>query len=92
VSEFRQILSSDQTAHLDSFSSKIPTADDILQLTDDLTRANASRKSHVFASRLQGLLGSVQQYYTIIDMCAGPIQISAVIWGSIKLVLLVRSQ
>lgn len=91
VSEFRQILSSDQTTQLDSFSSNTPTADDILQLTDDITKANAGRKSHIFASRLKGLLGSVQQYCTIVNTCAGPNQIPAVVWGSIKLVLLVSS-
>ena len=92
LAEFRQILSSDQTAQLSSFSSKTPTADDIVQLTDDIMKANAGRKSRILASRAQGLLCSVQQYCTIVDMCAGPNQIAALVWGSIKLVLLVRNQ
>jgi hypothetical protein len=91
LAEFRQILSSDQTAQLSSFSSNTPTADDIVQLTDDIMKANAGRKSRILASRVQGLLSSVQQYCTIVDTCAGPNQIAALVWGSIKLVLLVRN-
>jgi predicted metal-binding protein len=91
VAEFRQILSSDQTAQLSSFSSDTPTADDIVQLTDDIMKANAGRKSRILASRVQELLRSVQQYCTIVDTYAGPNQIAALVWGSIKLVLLVRN-
>ena len=89
MSEFRQILSSDQIAQLTSFSSNTPTADDVVRLTDDLMEANAGRKSRIFASRVQGLLSSVQQYCTIVDTYAGSNQIAALVWGSIKLVLLV---
>lgn len=87
LSEFRQILSPDQIAQLTS--SNTPTADDVVQLTDDIMEANAGRKSRIFASRVQGLLSPVQQYCTIIDTCAGSNQIAALVWGSIKLVLLV---
>ena len=91
LSEFRRSLSSDQTAQLDSFSSNTPTTDDVVHLTDDIVKKNADRKSRIFASRVQGLLSSVQQYCTVVDMYAGPNQIAALIWGSIKLVLLVRA-
>ena len=91
LAEFRQILSSDQTAQLSSFSNNTPTADDIVQLMDDIMKANADRKSRILASRVQGLLRSVQQYCTIVDTYAGPNQIAALVWGSIKLVLLVRN-
>ncbi|KAF2785963.1 hypothetical protein K505DRAFT_344213, partial [Melanomma pulvis-pyrius CBS 109.77] len=91
LDEFQQLLSSDQTTQLASFSGNAPTADDVVRLTDQVTQANASRKSRIFATRTQGLLGSVQQYCTIIDTCVGPNQIAALVWGSIKLVLLVSS-
>ncbi|KAF2803796.1 uncharacterized protein BDZ99DRAFT_163042 [Mytilinidion resinicola] len=91
LDEFHQVLSLDQTAQLVSSSSHAPTADDVVQLTEQVTRANASRKSRLFATRIQGLLGSVQQYCTVIDTCAGPNQIAALVWGSIKLVILVSS-
>ncbi|KAF2270530.1 hypothetical protein CC78DRAFT_573824 [Lojkania enalia] len=91
LDEFQQVLSPDQTAQLRSFSSHAPTADDVVRLTQQVIQANASRKSRLFASRLQGLLSSVQQYCMIIDTCVGPNQIAALVWGSIKLVLLVSS-
>ncbi|KAF3027915.1 hypothetical protein E8E12_000178 [Didymella heteroderae] len=53
--------------------------------------SNASRKSRIFASRLHGLLGSVQQYCNIVDTCVGPNQIASLVWGSIKLVILTSS-
>ncbi|CAI6270740.1 unnamed protein product [Periconia digitata] len=85
---FQQILTADQTAQLRSFSSPAPTPDDVVNLTKKIIEANASRKSHLFASRLQGFLSSIQQYCKIIDTCAGPNQIAALVWGGIKLVLL----
>ena len=89
LEEFRQILTPDQTAQLVSSLSHTPTADDVVRLTDQVTRANAHRKSRIFANRIQGLLGSVQQYCTIIDTCVGPNQTAALVWGSIKVFLLV---
>ncbi|KAH8712110.1 hypothetical protein GQ44DRAFT_661085 [Phaeosphaeriaceae sp. PMI808] len=91
LDEFQQVLSPDQTTQLISFLSHAPTAADVVQLTEQVTRANATRKSRLFATRIHGLLGSVQQYCTIIDTCVGPNQIAALVWGSIKLVLLVSS-
>lgn len=89
LSAFQQILTADQTTQLHSFSSPVPTPDDVVRLTEQITEANADRKSRLFASRLQGFLKSVQQYCNIIDTCAGPNQIAALVWGSVKLVLLV---
>src|SRR2546423_15437310 len=91
LAEFRQILSPDQTAQLSLFSNNTPTADDVVQLTDDIMKANAGRTSRILASRVQGLLNSVQQYCTIVDTYAGPNQIAALVWGNIKLVLLIRN-
>jgi hypothetical protein len=89
LGEFQQVLTPEQTAQLNSYSNHAPTAADVVRLTDQVTQSNANRKSRVFASRLQGLLGSIQQYCNIIDTCAGPNQIAALVWGSIKLVILV---
>jgi hypothetical protein len=86
---FQQILTADQTAQLRTFSSPAPTPDDVVRLTEQITEANATRKSRLFAKRLQGFLSSIQQYSNIIDTCVGPNQIAALVWGGIKLVLLV---
>ncbi|KAF2624033.1 hypothetical protein BU25DRAFT_493930 [Macroventuria anomochaeta] len=91
LDEFQQTLTPDQTAQLKSYSNHAPTPNDVVSLTDQVIQANASRKTHIFASRLQGLLGSIQQYCNIIDTCVGPNQIAALVWGSIKLVILTSS-
>ncbi|PSN61265.1 hypothetical protein BS50DRAFT_157349 [Corynespora cassiicola Philippines] len=91
LDEFQQILTQDQKAQLKSYSSHTPTPKDIVSLTDHVHQSNSSRKSHVFASRLQGLLGSVQQYCNIVDTCAGPNQIAALVWGGIKVLILAFS-
>ncbi|KAF2732168.1 hypothetical protein EJ04DRAFT_608906, partial [Polyplosphaeria fusca] len=69
LDEFRQFLTSEQIAQLASSSSNAPTADDVARLTEQITRSNADRKSRLFATRIQGLLRSIQQYCTIIDTC-----------------------
>jgi hypothetical protein len=89
LNEFRQALTPDQTDQLISSLSHPPTADDVVRLTEQVTRPNAGRKSRLFATRIQGLLESVQQYRNIIDTCTGPNQIAALVWGGLKLVLLV---
>ncbi|CAN9448759.1 unnamed protein product [Alternaria alternata] len=91
IDEFQRILTPDQTARLKSYSNHAPTPNDVVSLTDHVIQSNASRKSHIFASRLHGLLGSVQQYCNIVDTCVGPNQIASLVWGSIKLVILTSS-
>jgi hypothetical protein len=90
VSEFRRCLSPDQDAQLASTASNTPRAEDVLQLTDEIFEKNSDRKSRVFASRVQGLLSSVQQYCTIVDTCTGPNQTAALVWGCVKLFILVN--
>src|ERR1700753_4010560 len=89
LGEFQKVLSPDQTAQLSLFSDNEPTAEDIVRITDQITKTNAGRKSRVFASRVQGFLSSIQQYCAIIDTAAGPNQIPGLIWASVKLVILV---
>ena len=92
LSEFQRNLSPDQLTQLSSLQSYTPTADDfdVLSLTTDIVAKNSDRKSRFFASRVQPLLVSIQQYCTVLDTYAGSHPIVALVWGSIKLVLLVR--
>jgi len=83
------MLSTEQAAQLASFSSSPPTPEDVVQFTEQITKGNQNRKSNIFAARVQGLLYSVQQYSSIIDICTGPNQIAALVWGGVKLVILV---
>lgn len=86
---FKHMLSTEQATKLAAFSSSAPTPEDVLRLTTEITTANRDRKSRIYASRIQGILSSVQQYSSVIDVCTGPNQIAALVWGSVKLVILV---
>ena len=83
------MLSPDQAVQLASFSSAPPTPDDVVQFIGQITEVNKTRKSNVFAGRIQPLLSSVQQYSSALDVCAGSHPAAGLAWGSVKLVLLV---
>ena len=83
------MLSTEQRTQLASFSSSPPTPEDVIQFTEQITKGNQNRKSNICAARVQELLYSVQQYSSIIDICVGPNQIASLIWGGVKLVILV---
>ncbi|KAI9773765.1 MAG: hypothetical protein M1839_001997 [Geoglossum umbratile] len=88
LSEFQSGLSPEQEARFASITSNTPGTGDVLLLTNEVIEKTSHRKSRIFASRIQGLLSSVQQYCTIVDTCAGPNQMGALVWGSVKLVIL----
>ena len=89
LNEFQHMLSTEQRTQLASFSSSPPTPEDVVQFTTQITKANQNRKSSIYAARVQGLLYSVQQYSSIIDTCVSSNQIAALVWGGVKLVILV---
>ena len=91
LSEFQRGLSPEQKSQLASLANNIPRAEDVLRLTDEIIEKHSDRKSRIFASRVQGLLSSVQQYCTIVDTCTGPNQTASLVWGSVKLVILVNT-
>jgi hypothetical protein len=83
------MLSPEQADQLASFSSSPPTPEDVVQFTEQITSGNKTRKSNIFAGRIQPFLYSVQQYSSIIDTCAASNTTAALAWGGVKLVLLV---
>ena len=83
------MLSPEQATQLASFSSSPPTPDDVVQFTEQITKGNKTRKSNIFAARVQEFLYSVQQYSSIIYICAGSNTTASLVWGGVKLVLLV---
>ena len=87
---FQDSLTSEQVTQLTAFSSALPGVEDVLHLTKKINEQNSHRKSRVFVTRIQGLLDFTQQYCSIIDTCAGSNQISALVWGTIKLFVLVN--
>ena len=69
-----------------------PAVSDVISLTDKVNKKDSSRKSRDWAQRTRGILESVQQYSAVVDtfVQANP-AISALVWGSIKFVILVAS-
>jgi len=89
LDQFQSTLSQDQKTHLQNISS-IPDANAVITFTMRLDSDNAKRKSRCVASRLHTLLESVQQFSVIVDtFVSSDPRVAALVWGSIKLALLV---
>ena len=60
--------------------------------TAELDAENAKRKTRSIASRLIKILGSIQQFSGVIGtLVSSHPAVAALLWGSVKLMLLVRS-
>ena len=88
LKQFQDCLTPDQRDQFRAIGS--PTVADIVSLTDEVNEKDSSRKSRVWAQRTRVILESVQQYSAVVDTFAqaNP-AISALVWGSIKFVILV---
>ena len=88
LEQFQDCLTPDQQDQFRVVST--PTVADIVSLTDEINKKDSGRKSRVWAQRTRGILKSVQQYSAVVDtfVQANP-AISALVWGSIKVVILV---
>lgn len=91
LDEFRQNLSPEQKTEFESTANQVPTAEAVLLLTDDIKKKNSTRKSHVLADRMRPVLESAQQYSTIVDTASSANPIAALVWSSIKIVVLVMT-
>lgn len=89
--EFRQNLSSEQKIEFESAANHVPDPEAVLLLTDEINKKCSSRKSHVLASRMHGVLEAVQQYSTIADTASSAHPIAALCWSSIKIVVQVMA-
>jgi len=90
LDEFQRNLSPDQKKDFDLIASSTPTVKDVVTFTQEIDQKNSWRKSRIMANRMSGVLQSVQQYCAIIDtfIQSNP-GIAALVWGSIKFVILV---
>ncbi|KAF8251991.1 hypothetical protein K440DRAFT_537765, partial [Wilcoxina mikolae CBS 423.85] len=90
LDEFQHNLSPDQKNEFNSIASSIPTANDVVLFTEEIDKKNLGRKSRIMANYISGVLESVQQYCAIIDtfVQSNP-GIAALVWGSVKFVILV---
>ncbi|KAF8241688.1 hypothetical protein K440DRAFT_591719, partial [Wilcoxina mikolae CBS 423.85] len=92
LDEFQRSLSPDQKKDFDLITSSTPTAKDVVAFTQEIDQKNSWRKSRIMANRMSAVLESVQQYCAIIDtfVQSNP-GIAALVWGSIKFVILIAS-
>lgn len=90
VREFQDALTPEQNKDLQMIKA-VPDAAAVITFTAQLDEKNAQRRTRCVASRLYTLLQSVQQFSTIVDtFVSSRPNIAALVWGSIKLTLLVR--
>jgi hypothetical protein len=87
--DFQDILSPEQKRYLLA-QTTVPDAAAVIILTSEIDNENAMRRSRCVATRLFGFLESVQQFSSIVDtfVSSNP-NIAAVMWGSVKLAILV---
>lgn len=89
LDSFKASLTDEQSQELESISTQPDTAA-VIQFTTLLDVKNAEGNSRCFATRVHTILASIQQFSTVIDtfVSSNP-TIAALLWGSVKLTLLV---
>lgn len=92
VDDFQTILTDAQRQKLRSIAC-VQDAQAVLTFTAQLDRENQLKKGRGIASRLFTVLQSVQAFAAVVDtfVSSNP-EIAALVWGSIKLALLVRNK
>jgi hypothetical protein len=82
-------LTAEQRARLQALNT-VPDAAAVITFTKEVDDENAKRRSRCVASRLCGVLESVQQFSSIVEtfITSHP-EIAALVWGSIKFAFLV---
>lgn len=84
VDEFLRNLSTEQKIEFKSAAAQVPTEEAVLLLTLEINEKSSTRKSHVLAGRMRGVLEAVQQYSTIGDTASSAHPIAALVWSSIR--------
>lgn len=90
--DFQEILDPDQKKKFLSQSSA-PDASAAIILTTEIDNENAKRRSRCVAARILSFLESVQQFCSVVEtfVSSNP-KIAALVWGSVKFVMLVSVQ
>jgi archaellum biogenesis ATPase FlaH len=95
LAEFQDLLSDEQKAQLEALTATTPgppSPDAVLLFTAQVDTHNARRKSRCVASRISGLLESVQQFTAIVDtFVSSRPTIAALVWGGLKVFILAAS-
>jgi hypothetical protein len=89
ISEFRNVLSDHQKDQLDKIKA-VPDAASVIVFTAELDAKDLNRRGRSTATRLYSILGSIQQFSSVVDtfVSSNP-NISALVWGSVQLTMLV---
>ena len=91
LKEFETVLTEDQKK---SFNDASPLqTKDVMVLTYDIDRRNASRKSRRWGPRLTAFLNSVKGFTVVADSIIGSAgsPIAGAVWGTVKMTMLVSS-
>jgi hypothetical protein len=84
-------LTPEQRARLQALNA-VPDAAAVITFTKEVDDENAKRRSRCVASRLCGVLESVQQFSSIVGtFVSSHPEVAALVWGSVKFALLVGS-
>jgi len=87
---FQGILSDDQRREL-HHNKNVPDVDAVLVFTAELDARNRGRKGRSIASNLYSVLQSVRDFSAIVDtFVASHPEVAALVWGCVKLTMLVR--
>jgi hypothetical protein len=91
VANFSAMLTDEQRHDLAKIHA-VPNADSIFVFTAQLDSVNRSRRGRSVGSRVSTFLQSVRDFCSVIDtfVSSNP-QIAALVWGSVKLTMLVSS-
>ena len=89
LSEFGSVLTDDERKQLQQIKC-VPDASAALVFTAKLDSSNSSRRGKSIGARAYSMLQSIQQFSAIVDtfISAHP-DIAALVWGSVKLTVLV---
>jgi hypothetical protein len=90
LSEFGSVLNDDERKQLQQIK-EVPNASAALIFTAKLDASNTTRRGKSIGARAFSMLQSVQQFSTIVDtFISSHPDIAALLWGSVKLTVLVR--
>ncbi|KAA6414408.1 MAG: hypothetical protein FRX48_01157 [Lasallia pustulata] len=91
LDEFRDVLTPVEKDRLRTLS-QVPDPTAVITFTPQVDQENASRRGRCVASRLFGVLESVQQFSLVVDtFVSAHAGVAALVWGSLKLSILTAS-
>lgn len=89
LSEFGSVLTDDERKQLQQIKA-VPDASAALVFTAKLDTSNSTRRGKSIGARAYSMLQSIQQFSAIVDtFISSHPDIAALVWGSVKLTLLV---